>query len=305
MEVKMKYYTINEKAAKEAKSLWSFSDYEEGSKTREYQSQVDEAYTIVSELPEELREKGEALADSYAKKLADWYNKQFKIESMYPSVMISGAGHFNVQKKEKQNQAQSKHYAEYDNIQSILYKIKNLPKTAKIIKSGDADAVEKLKAKIEKLEADQTEMKEINAYYRKHKTMKGYADLTEEQAKEYDKAIEESLYKVPYARFELTNNNAKIRNAKERLASLEKVKATAEENNDEERFSDLPFTVVRNTEIMRLQLFFEGKPSAEIREVLKKNGFRFAPSQNNAWQRHLNNNGLYALKRVAQTLREC
>lgn len=175
---------------------------------------------------------------------------------MHPSVMISGAGHFNVQK-------------------------------------------------IEKLEADQTEMKEINAYYRKYKTMKGYANLTDEKAKEYDKAIEESWYKVPYARFELTNNNAKIRNAKERLASLEKVKATAEENNDEEKFSDLPFTVVRNTEIMRLQLFFEGKPSAEIREVLKKNGFRFAPSQNNAWQRHLNNNGLYALKRVAQTLREC
>lgn len=301
----MKYYTINEKAAKEAKSLWSFSDYEEESKTREYQSQVDEVYTIVSELPEELQEKGEALSDAYAKKLADWYNKQFKIESMHPSVMISGAGHFNVQKKEKQNQAQSKHYAEYDNIQSILYKIKNLPKTAKIIKSGDADAVEKLKAKIEKLEADQTEMKTANAYYRKHKTMKGYADLAEEQAEVYDKAIAESWYKVPYARFELTNNNAKIRNVKERLASLEKVKATAEENNDEEKFSDLPFTVVRNTEIMRLQLFFEGKPSAEIREVLKKNGFRFAPSQNNAWQRHLNNNGLYALKRVAQTLREC
>lgn len=301
----MKYYTINEKAAKEAKSMWSFSDYEEGSKTREYQSQVDEAYTIVAELPEELRERGEALADSYAKKLANWYNKQFRIESMYPSVMISGAGNFSVQKKEKQNQAQGKHYAEYDNIQAILYKIKNLPKTANIIKSGDADAVEKLKAKIEKLEADQTEMKAINAYYRKHKTMKGYANLTDEKAEEYDKAIKESLCKVPFARFELTNNNAKIRNAKERLASLEKVKATAEENNDAEQFSDLPFTVIRNTEIMRLQLFFEGKPSAEIREVLKKNGFHFAPSQNNAWQRHLNHNGLYALKRVAETLREC
>ena len=72
----MKHYTINEKAAKEAKSLWSFSDYEEESKTREYQSQVDEVDTIVSELPEELQEKGEALADAYAKKLADWYNKQ-------------------------------------------------------------------------------------------------------------------------------------------------------------------------------------------------------------------------------------
>jgi len=39
--------------------------------------------------------------------------------------------------------------------------------------------------------------------------MKGYANLTDEKAKEYDKAIEESWYKVPYARFELTNNNAK------------------------------------------------------------------------------------------------
>ena len=72
----MKYYTINEKAAKEAKSLWSFSDYEEESKTREYQSQVDEVDTIVSE----LQEKGEALADAYAKKLADWYNKQFNVQ---------------------------------------------------------------------------------------------------------------------------------------------------------------------------------------------------------------------------------
>ena len=111
----MKYYTINEKAAKEAKSLWSFSDYEEESKTREYQSQVDEVYTIVSELPEELQEKGEALADAYAKKLADWYNKQFKIESMHPSVMISGAEHFNVQKAD----ASAKKLADWYNMQDL------------------------------------------------------------------------------------------------------------------------------------------------------------------------------------------
>ncbi|DAB03941.1 TPA: hypothetical protein CPT96_00215 [Candidatus Gastranaerophilales bacterium HUM_10] len=97
----MKRNTINEKAAKEAKSLWSFSDYEEESKTREYQSQVDEVDTIVSELPEELQEKGEALADASAKNLADWYQSAKKLADWYnkqSSVMISGAGHFNVQK---------------------------------------------------------------------------------------------------------------------------------------------------------------------------------------------------------------
>jgi hypothetical protein len=56
--------------------------------------------------------------------------------------------------------------------------------------------------------------------------------------------------------------------------------------------------VVRNKEIMRLQLIFDGKPSAETRKTLKANGFRWAPSQT-AWQRLLNENSEAALKRLA------
>ena len=41
---------------------------------------------------------------------------------------------------------------------------------------------------------------------------------------------------------------------------------------------------------MRIQLFFEGKPEPEVRDILKSNGFRWAPSVG-AWQRQLNNNG--------------
>ena len=29
---------------------------------------------------------------------------------------------------------------------------------------------------------------------------------------------------------------------------------------------------------MRIQLFFEGKPEPEVRDILKSNGFRWAPS---------------------------
>ena len=50
------------------------------------------------------------------------------------------------------------------------------------------------------------------------------------------------------------------------------------------------FKVKENVEAMRIQLFFEGKPEPEVRDILKSNGFRWAPSVG-AWQRQLNNNG--------------
>lgn len=58
-----------------------------------------------------------------------------------------------------------------------------------------------------------------------------------------------------------------------------------------------------NVEAMRIQLFFEGKPEPEVRDILKSNGFRWAPSVG-AWQRQLNNNGKYAVKRVIRELEE-
>ena len=54
---------------------------------------------------------------------------------------------------------------------------------------------------------------------------------------------------------------------------------------------------------MRIQLFFEGKPEPEVRDILKSNGFRWAPSVG-AWQRQLNNNGKYAVERVIRELEE-
>jgi hypothetical protein len=53
--------------------------------------------------------------------------------------------------------------------------------------------------------------------------------------------------------------------------------------------------LVENFEENRIQIVFDGKPSAEVRAELKGNGFRWAPSQS-AWQRQLNNAGRYAAK---------
>jgi hypothetical protein len=47
----------------------------------------------------------------------------------------------------------------------------------------------------------------------------------------------------------------------------------------------------------RLRLIFDGKPSEEVRNDLKANGFKWSP-KNDAWQRQLTDNARYAAKQV-------
>ena len=290
----MKYYTINEEAAANAKAMYSFFEYKHGTKTAEYKSEVDEAYRYAESLPEEVKEKGLYMADKYSQRLADWYNKLFAIEMRCPSVMIAGGSNFPVRKKEKQVAALDKHYALYGELQDYKEKIKKLSNSANIIKASDADAIDKLKAKIEKAQELQAKMKAVNAYYRKHGTLKGYGDG------EYDNFTIDSLYGVPFPPYCLSNNNAKIRAAKQRIKELEEAKASTHGEDIETEIEGLK--IVENTEAMRIQLIFDDKPSAEVRDVLKSNGFRWSPKFA-AWQRHLNSNGKYAVEKVLEILK--
>jgi hypothetical protein len=52
-----------------------------------------------------------------------------------------------------------------------------------------------------------------------------------------------------------------------------------------------------NADMNRLQLFFDEKPNEQQRIVLKASGFKWAPSQD-AWQRQLNDNAIYAANRL-------
>lgn len=290
-----KYYPINEEAAARAKEMYSWSEYKHGTQTAYYRAEVDKAYEYADSLPDEYAERAYYMANKYAKRLADWYNKLFSIEMRCPSVMIAGASNFPVGKKQKQVAALDKHYALYGEIEAYREKIRNLARTSNAIRSDDANAIEKLKAKIEKLEAYQAKMKDVNAYYRKHGTLKGYGNG------EYDDFEIDYMYGVPFAPFKLQNNNAKIRTAKARLKQLEEAKNAAQDAKPETEYKF--FTVKENAEIMRLQLFFDGKPDAEIREVVKRNGFKWAPS-NKCWQRLLNDNARRALERVVKELEE-
>ena len=98
--------------------------------------------------------------------------------------------------------------------------------------------------------------------------------------------------------WELTNIGANIRRLKLRRESLAKMKAT----DKSERVVN-GVRVIENPDIARIQLVFNGKPSEDVREALKINGFRWAPSEG-AWQRNLNANGKYAAEVVLNYIGE-
>lgn len=297
-----KYYGINEVQAKMAKQMMSFNDYVEGSKTKEYKQMVDKVYDLAEKIakkrPDEAK-RAEKLACKYSLQLATYFNQESRIGCMCPSVMISGAGNFPVKKKQKQNAAWERNYEFYNKTQGIIEKLNNILLMKEIIKADDEKAIEKLQKKLDKMVAEQEMMKKANAYYRKWKTMKGFDGVSDDTAKQMDEAIEKSMYQKPYEPWRLSNNNANIKRVKSRIANLEQVKSEGTKKEENEYFK-----VVENSEAMRLQLYFDEKPSAEVREVLKTNGFRFSPKNNNAWQRQLTNNARYACERVIKQLKE-
>ncbi len=295
-ETKVTYYPINENAARRAKEAISFSDYKPGSATAEYRHYVDEAAEIAARQKKRVdpsfHERIDGLLDAYARKLAANMNKGYEITARVPSIMIAGGSNFPVRKKEKQNAAADKNMQEFTEIQGLLDKIRSTGMGG--ISADDPNAVSKLESKLAKLEALQETMKAVNAYYRKHKTLDGCPHLSPEQIEKL-KASMSGSYRAnpkPFESYQLSNNNAEIHRLKNRITALTRRKELG--------YVGWEFDggrVEANTADNRLQIFFDEKPDKEIREELKGNGFRYAPSAE-AWQRQLNDNAIYAADRI-------
>ena len=167
------------------------------------------------------------------------------------------------------------------------------------ISSDDPEAIQKLKDKILGLEESQEKMKAINKYYKKNGTCIGCDGISDEKAEKLDNAAKKNYEGRPFPTYTLTNNNQNIRSIKLRIKELEKLR--------ELDFEPVEFEtgkVIVNKEINRIQFFFDEKPDEETRGVLKSWGFHFSRYNNNAWQRQLNSNGIYATKKVLEKLDE-
>ena len=163
-EAKTIYYTINEGAARRANDANSYYDYKPGSATAEYRSMVDKAVEITEHQKKRVdpmyHEKIDSLVDTYARKLAENMNSHYSIEARVPSILITGGSNFPVRKKEKQNAARDRNMEEWNDIQGLLDKIRSTGMGG--ISADDPQAVQKLEAKLEKLQAAQDTMKAVN-----------------------------------------------------------------------------------------------------------------------------------------------
>ena len=284
----VKYYPINEAAARRAKEMNSYSDYKPGSATAEYRSYVEEAVQLAERQKARVdpmyHEKIDSLLDTYARKLAANMNKGFEIDARVPSILIAGGSNFPVRKKEKQNAARDTNYREWQDIQGLLDKIRSTGMGG--ISADDPQAVQKLEKKLAGLEKAQETMKAVNAYYRKHKTLDGCPHLSAESIEKMkaDMASQWHIEDKPYPTWALSNNSAEIRRVKERIKSLSQQREIGYVGWEFEGGK-----VEANAEANRLQILFEEKPDAATREELKSNGFRWSPKAE-AWQRQLTDN---------------
>ena len=86
----------------------------------------------------------------------------------------------------------------------------------------------------------------------------------------------------------------------------ERVEALEREKNAEASEWDtlgLDIKIVENKEIMRLQVIFDGKPSATVRDVMKGAAFHWSPSQG-VWQRQLTDNARYSLRKALEQIKK-
>lgn len=94
----------------------------------------------------------------------------------------------------------------------------------------------------------------------------------------------------PFAPYQLTNNNAMIKNTKDRIKDLENKEQALSEGNKQFEFEG--GTVVFNVELDRICIKHDEKPSSEVIQTIKQNGFRWSPFHK-VWMRQITENAKY------------
>lgn len=255
---------------------------------------VAEAHGTIDLLPAEFERYREGLK---RRTLAYLHSR-----SRLVSVMIAGPSKFPAARMNKRGEISHKRLNELCEFRERARAaiMRTLNPGIRPIMSGDADAIERLEEKIRGAERLQAAMKECNAIIRQKPKYEPTAEklaaimtLGFSEARARDLFTRDCLNRIGFADYELTNNGANIRRMKERLAQITTAQATPDSQvkGTNATIEDCP---AEN----RVRLFFPGKPSVEVRDKLKSNGFRWTPSLG-CWQAYRNSRSIPVAKEVA------
>ena len=208
------------------------------------------------------------------------------------SSMIAGGSNFPVARANKANERERNHGEAYFKFFESLENKKSREERGEvIIKASDDDAVDKLQDKIDALELVQSQMKAFNKISLSKK-LSNQEKLDQVKALNITSEVLRYTENGGFPSYKLTNNNAKIKNAKARLESIKLNKSL----DVADKIYD-GFRVVHNTDIQRIQFVFDDKPNADIISLLKSKSFRWSPREK-AWQRQMTANTKSAVEKI-------
>jgi hypothetical protein len=206
------------------------------------------------------------------------------------STMIIGPSNFPTRRNQKRNDVADRRRTELNEYRSraLAAMDKALHPERRPVMAGDADAIDRLTAKVAEAEAFQAEMRAVNSAIRRHANAGRAAQVAAilEVAPDLGSVKADLMLQpdcIGYADYELSNNNANIRRMKGRIELLSRDKASpalVQRRENGVLCEDCPAD-------NRVRLFFTGKPDEATRSRLKGSGFRWTPSLR-CWQAYRN-----------------
>lgn len=149
------------------------------------------------------------------------------------------------------------------------------------ISSDDPDAVDKLREKLAAIEANRAAWRAINKAVRAKDPRAALAKLGVSDARASALLTPDCVGRIGIEDFRLSNAAKECARLRARIELL--TRKEAEGSMEPVTFGQV--RVEHSHEDNRVRLYFPDKPPPEVRKELKREGFRWSPSEG-AWQRH-------------------
>ena len=250
---------------------------------------------ILKELEEELQQDLDSLGDkagNYEVKYIEHARSWLGRKSRCISVMITGPANFPTRRNEKANNSEQKGWEDFRQWRLRFSKAVN-----RIHTPSPEDDMEIAIKKVDRLIINQEIMKTANKILRNKKTTDseklyelidiGFDGNRAKQLLEPD-----CMGTIGFASYAFTNNNAKIKSAKQKVLIM-KARISIKEN-----FEPIPFDGgVINIEADRVTITHDEKPERAVIDKIKSRGFHWSRNYS-CWSRKHTAQALYDAKEI-------
>ena len=250
---------------------------------------------FLGRLPEEVRDEYE---DRFIAKYREWLGAMSRCFSQ----MITGAGGWTAATHRRHERTNAAEHAARERLDEWKEKvIKRCNRQERL--TGWAE-VERLQSKLEDLQKAQEMMKAANKIIRDRKLA---------EVEKVDELValgfpEDAALRIMdpkhgwwgsgFAPFELSNNNARIKDTEAKIARHTKMAEL-----EDEKITYLWGEYHRCFSEERYRFVFDDKPEQEVINLLKSEGFKWSP-KNKAWQRQMTPNAGRAVRRILDKFNE-